>query len=94
MQQRGKNWSFHDECDVSSMSQGRVLYTSHETKFQFRPLAAYHISHNRYIKSPFRFCKRGSIEGKDLGKKIKVVEKKFRKNVGKRILGKIFRNEI
>ena len=43
---RGRNYTFHVESDVSSISRRRVLYTSHETKVQFRPLAAYHIFHN------------------------------------------------
>ena len=41
-----RNWTFHVECDVSSMSWRRVPYTSHETKVQFRPLAVYHIFHD------------------------------------------------
>ena len=38
---RGRNWTFHVECDVSSISRNGVLYTSQETKVQFRLLAAY-----------------------------------------------------
>ena len=43
---RGRNWTFHVKCDVSSMSRGKVPYASHETKVQFRSLAVYHIFHN------------------------------------------------
>ena len=43
---RGRNFTFHIDCDVNSTSRRRALYTSHETKVQFRPFAAYHIFRN------------------------------------------------
>ena len=36
---RGRNWSVHVKCDVSSKSGRLVLYTSHEAELQFRPFA-------------------------------------------------------
>ena len=67
---RGRDWIFHVGCIVSGMSRRQVLYTSEETKVQFWPLAAYHIFHNRYIKSSVGFWKRRGIEGKAFEKKI------------------------
>ena len=64
---RGRNWTFYVKCDVSSTS--RVLYTSHETKVQFRPLAANHIFHNSDTWRVHFVSKRGDTEGKALGKK-------------------------
>ena len=69
---------------------------SHETKVQFRPLAVYHIFHNRDTYSLFSLYKRGGIESKAFKKKIlgkkfekKYWEKKFeKKNVEKKILEK------
>ena len=43
---RAKNLTFHVECDVSSTSRRRLLYTSHETKVKFRTFATFHIFHN------------------------------------------------
>ena len=58
----GRNWTFHVECHVSSMSRRRVPYTSHETKVQFRPLVVYHIFHDPDNESPFCLCKWREIE--------------------------------
>ena len=47
---RERNWTFHVECDMSSTSQRRVLYTSHETKVQFRTLLLHTIFFKTQIK--------------------------------------------
>ena len=67
--QQGEEIGLFTSSDVCNIGRRRALYTSQETKVQFWPLAAYHIFHNRYIKSPFCFCKRGGIEVKALEKK-------------------------
>ena len=69
---------------MSSKSRRRVLYISHETKVQFRTLAAYHIFITQIHKETVCFCKREGIKDKALGKK----------NVGKRMLGKKFGKKI
>ena len=58
----GRNWTFHVECDESSISRRRVPYTTHETKVQFRPLAVYHIFHDTNTQSLFCLCKSRGID--------------------------------
>ena len=57
------------------------LFTSHETKVQFRPLAVYHTFHNTDTESPFFLYKRGGSESKALKKNLK---KFWKKNLGKK----------
>ena len=79
---RGRNWTFHVECDVSSINRRRVPYHSR----LFRPLAVYHIFHNTDTYSLFSLYKRGGIESKAF--KNKNFEKKSAKNVWKKNFGK------
>ena len=78
----GSNWTFHVECDVSSMNQKRVPYhTKLKSNFNRLLYIIFFITQDTY--SPFRLCKRGGIESKAL-------KNKFWKEVGKKFLEKIF----
>ena len=86
----GGNWTFHVECDMSSMSWRRVPYTSHETKVQFRRLL-YIIFFITQIHKVRFVSVNGEASRVNLSKKIleqnfrkKMLEKKcWEKNFGK-----------
>ena len=84
---RGRNQTFHVECDVSSMSRRRVLCTSHETKIQFWPLAAYYIFHNTYTLRDLKKKVWKIVLKKKIGKKIR------KKYFGKKILNQNINNK-
>ena len=83
---RGRNCTFHVECDVSSTNgRRRVLYSSHEKSTISTACCISYFSKHRFIKSMFCLCERGDIEGIIKNFEKKILEKKFWKILKKKI---------